>query len=123
MMTFRAVSLFASVVCLILAVFWIAIPDMFFWMWQMHSSPEAAAIGQRGGALFMGLAIMLHATRDLPPSPIRRQLGRGMALALGTLVVLGALHYTQGIVGLRIGLAMLVELALAAAFYAATHEP
>jgi hypothetical protein len=95
-MAFRRLSTSAALICLALALVWVAAPQFLLTMWGV-SSPEAAQlVGRRASALFLGIAVAFFVSRHSPPSPARSALLKGMAASCFALGALGIAEWTAG---------------------------
>ena len=114
--SFRLVAIVASGICSLLAIVWLLAPQLILWLWQIGDPQPALVMARRGGALFLGLAIMLFLARNAESSPTRRAISAGLCLACATLATLGISEWIAGHAGIGIGLAALVEILLSASF-------
>ena len=120
-LSFRAVALAASGICLALALFWLVFPQILLWIWQVDSPEPALLVARRGGALFLGVGAMLFLARDAESSSVRRAIATGLSISCATLAALGLYEFAAGHAGVGIFLAIVVELALATAFFSVRH--
>jgi hypothetical protein len=116
-LSFRSLAVIASGVCILLAAVWIAVPQLLLSLWQAGAAPPALLAARRGGALFLGLGLMLWLARNAAPSPARSAIAAGLSLSCAALAVLGALEFALGHAGAGIWLAIVVEAALGIGFY------
>ena len=115
-LTFRRMATIGAILAALLASALTALPEIFFWMWQLEPSSAAAFLGRRTGALFAAFAVILFLVRSHAPSPTRAALAAGFAVGCVWLAVLGVVEYFAGAVGPGIALAVVVELVVAAGF-------
>jgi hypothetical protein len=108
----------ASSLCLTLALLWIVAPQGLLWVWHIDASSAALLMARRGGALFLGLAVMLWRTREAIATPDRDAIAVGLSVSCAVLGALGGAEFVAGHVGAGIWLAVAVELPLAACFRA-----
>ena len=116
-LSFRGLAVIASGVCILLAAVWLAVPQLLLSLWQVDAVPPALLAARRGGALFLGLGLMLWLARNAGPSPARSAIAAGLSLSCGALAILGALEFALGHAGAGIWLAIAVEAALGMGFY------
>jgi hypothetical protein len=113
---FALLAVAASVVCFALAALWIICPQLILWIWQIDANEAALVMARRGGALFLGLGIILLSMRNAPASPMRRAVEMGFAASCAALAGLGVYDFASGHVGAGIWLAIVIEAAFAAGF-------
>lgn len=112
--TYRVVATGSAVVCAVLALIWIAVPGFLITLWGLTDSPDADTIGRRGGALFLGIALVLFLSRAAAPSPERRAIAVGFGIACLALAAF-SLSALLTVAGPWILLALVVEVLLGAA--------
>ncbi|MGA2636283.1 hypothetical protein [Methylocella sp.] len=120
-LSFCIVAFAASGVCLTLALLWLVFPQFLLWIWRVDSPEPALLVARRGGALFLGVGAMLFLARDAESSPARRAIATGLSISCATLAALGLYEFAAGHAGVGIFLAIVVELALATAFFSVRH--
>ena len=117
-LSYRPLAMAASSLCLALALLWIVAPQGLLWVWHIDASGATLLMARRGGALFLGLAVLLWRTRDAIASPARDAIVVGLSVSCAVLGALGVAEFVAGHVGAGIWLAVAVELPLAACFWA-----
>ena len=83
----------------------------------MRRPIPALLVARRGGALFLGLGVMLWLARDAQSSPAREAMAVGFAASCAVLAALGICEFAAGHAGVGIWLAIAVEVPLAAGFF------
>jgi hypothetical protein len=96
---------------------WLVFPQFLLWIWRVDSPEPALLVARRGGALFLGVGAMLFLARDAESSSARRAIATGLSISCATLAALGLYEFAAGYAGVGIFLAIVVELALATAFF------
>jgi peptidoglycan/LPS O-acetylase OafA/YrhL len=119
--SFRTLAIAASGIFFALALIWLLVPQFILWVWQIDSPEPALLLARRGGALFLGIAVMLCLVRNAENSPARRAIAIGLSVACSMLAALSLYELVTRHAGTAIGLAILVEIALALAFAAVCH--
>lgn len=76
----------------------------------------AVFISRRASPMFLGLAVLLWMSRDLPPGAARDAICSGMAVMWAGIAVTGLYEYATGFARFPIVLAAIAELGLAVAF-------
>jgi hypothetical protein len=121
-LSFRNVSVVSSAICFVLAFFWIVVPQFLLWIFQVESLEPALFVARRGGALFMGIAILLFLAREAESSKARRAIALGFATSCIILALLGIYELAARHAGIGILLAVTVESTLAVAFLCVRNE-
>jgi hypothetical protein len=116
-LSFHYLAMIASGICILLSVVWMAAPQILLSMWQVDSAPPALLVARRGGALFLGLGLMLWLARNAEVSSARNAIAAGLSASCATLAFLGTLEFASGHAGAGIWLAIIVEAALGVGFY------
>ena len=86
---FEVVATAAALVCGLLGALWLAVPQLPLAIFQIDSGQGALLVGQRGGALFAGLAVVFAGARQAPPSAFRHALAKGFMVSCVLLAALG----------------------------------
>jgi hypothetical protein len=121
-LSFRNLAVITSGVCILLAAIWMAAPQLLLNMWQVDDAPPALLVARRGGALFLGLGLMLWLARNAEVSSARNAIAAGLSTSCATLAILGTLEFALGHAGAGIWLAIVVEAALGIGFYNVRRE-
>lgn len=116
MRNYKILSSVAGGICLTLAAIWMFVPDILLGLWGIGYSASAGIVARRMSGLFLALGYLLFKTRHSPPSPERAALASAFALGCSVLAALGLFELVSGRAGVGILSAVLVEIALAAAF-------
>jgi len=122
-LSYRHLAIASSGICFFLALIWLVVPQLLLWVWQIDASHSALLMARRGGALFLGLGVILWRTRHADPSPARSATAYGLSVSCGILATLGASEFMTGHAGPGIWLAVAVEYTLAACFWAVRQAP
>jgi hypothetical protein len=114
--SFRTLALAASSIFFALALIWLSVPQFILWVLQVDSPEPALLVARRDGALFLGVAAVLYLARNAENSPTRRAIAIGLSVACGALAALSLYELVAQHAGMAVGLAFLVEMALASGF-------
>ncbi len=109
-MTFRFINLAASVVCAILGVVLIFLPDLIYFIFSLTGDAVGDFLAKRAGMLFFGFATLLYLSRNTQDLNARSAISWGLVVAMGGLAMLGAYEYFRGYVGVGIWLAIVTEI-------------
>jgi len=115
--TYRQMSLAATVVFFVLFATLLAIPELIFWLFQIDESASAEFMSRRAAFLFLGMATICFLSREVPQSEVRNAICLGICVAMLGLAVLGLIELMSGNVGLGILLAVCTELVFALGFF------
>ncbi len=116
LLSFHAVSIIAAIVCFVLAVIWLFVPEILLRLWGVAYSQPVGVVSRRGAALFLCVGIMLFLVRNAEPSPSRNAIAAGFVVGCLTLASLGVFELVKKRVNVAILSAVIVELMLAIAF-------
>ncbi|MBV6823044.1 hypothetical protein [Pseudomonas sp. PD9R] len=116
-LSFRTLSSFTALLCLLLALAWGLMPDRLLASWDIEYSLAAGLIARRTAVLFAALSVMFYLVRNEAQSPTRRALSNGFVVGCWGLATLGFGEWLNGHAGPGILLAVGVELALGLAFF------
>ncbi len=119
---FEVVATAAALVCGLLGALWLAVPQLPLALFQIDSGQGALLVGQRGGALFAGLAVVFAGARRAPPSAVRHTLAKGFTVSCVLLAALGMVCFARGQSGYGIWLAIVTEIAFAVGFALTLRE-
>lgn len=119
---FEVVATAAALVCGLLGALWLAVPQLPLALFQIDSGQGALLVGQRGGALFAGLAVVFAGARQAPPSAVRHALAKGFMVSCVLLAALGMVGFARGQSGYGIWLAIVTEIAFAVGFALTLRE-
>lgn len=112
-MTFRTLNLVASLVCVVLAVLLIAIPEVIYFLFSLTGDAVGDFLAKRAGMLFLGFATLLFYSRNAETSSTRSAISLGLIVAMAGLAMLGAYEYFRGYAGIGIWLAVFTEASFA----------
>ena len=122
-MNFRNLATLSALVCFALTLTWALAPELLLAIWGIEFSYPVGLVGRRGAALFAGIGVMFFMARNAEPSTARSALVSGFIVGCVALAALGIFELASGHAGPGILSAVLVEIALAAAFlYVARKE-
>ncbi|MGH8389088.1 MAG: hypothetical protein ACRESJ_27010 [Pseudomonas sp.] len=116
-LSFRTLSIFTALLCLLLSLLWGVLPDRLLATWDTEYSLAAGLIARRMAVLFAALAVMFYLIRNEPHSTARNALSIGFTVGCWGLAVLGFGEWLNGHAGPGILVAVAGELALGLAFF------
>ncbi|MGE8150010.1 hypothetical protein ACQKP5_02030 [Pseudomonas vancouverensis] len=116
-LSFRALSIFTAMLCLLLSLVWGFAPQWMLLLWDNEYSLTAGLVARRTAVLFAAWSLLLFLVRNEGPSTIRQALSSSFVVACWGLAVLGFAEWLNGHAGPGILLAVGVELALGLAFF------
>ena len=116
MIGFKPLSIFTAILSLILFLSLLFLPKPIFFIFQIPEFDSAFFIARRAAMLFLGIAVICWLGRDALHSPSRQSVCRGLAVAMLGLACLGIFEYLRGFAGLGIGLAVITEAIIGAAY-------
>ena len=105
-MSYKAVSLSATALCIALFVCLLVAPDLIYWLFGVASHATADLLAKRAAILFLGLAVLSFMGRNAPPSSLRHAVTVAMATVMGGLMLVGMYEFFSGTAGLGIWLAI-----------------
>jgi len=108
-MTFRSINQAASLLCAILSVVLIFLPELIYFLFNITGDAVGNFLAKRAGMLFLGLATLLYFSRNIEASSARSAISLGLVVAMGGLALLGAYEYFRGYAGIGIWLAIITE--------------
>ncbi|MGL6243406.1 hypothetical protein [Pseudomonas sp.] len=114
--SFRTLSTFTSLLCVLLALVWGLMPDRLLAIWSIEYSSAAGFVARRSAVLFAALAVMFYLVRNEAPSGTRNALSTGFTVGCFGLAALGFGEWLNGHAGPGILLAVMVESALGLGF-------
>ncbi|NKK61561.1 hypothetical protein GFM44_37920 [Rhizobium leguminosarum bv. viciae] len=120
-LTFPVVATTAATICLVLAGLWIFSPRTLLFIWSVNGSDATDLVARRGGALFLGLGVLLIFVRNSGEAVGRYAVAVGLAVGCSALATLGCYELLSGHAGVGILLAVAVEAALAISFVCVRH--
>lgn len=112
-MTFRSINLAATLVCAILAVVLIFLPEFIYWLFSLTGDAIGDFLAKRAGMLFLGLATLLYFSRNSEVSSARSAISLGLAVAMCGLALVGTYEYFRGYAGPGIWFAIITETSFA----------
>lgn len=116
-LSFRTLSTFTAVLCLLLALVWGLMPDWLLAIGSIEYSTATGLVARRSAVLFAALGMILYGVRNEAPSVTRNALSNGFIAGCLGLAVLGFGEWLNGHAGPGILLSVVVELALGLAFF------
>ena len=116
MIKFKPLSIFTAVLALTLFLSLLFLPEPIFFIFQIPEADSAFFIARRAAMLFLGIAVLCWLGRGAPNSPLRQSVCMGLAVAMLGLACLGAFEYLRGFAGAGIGLAVITEAIIGAAY-------
>ena len=117
-MTYRHVALLGALLFAVLFLELLIDARLLIGPWGVDATPEAAFMGRRLGAAFLGFAVIFWLSRNLPASEARRAIALGISTALCVVACFGLYEFLRGFAGPGIFLAIAVEVLLAAGLLA-----
>ena len=108
-MTFRSINQAASLLCAILSVALIFLPELIYFLFNITGDAVGNFLAKRAGMLFLGLATLLYFSRNIEASSARSAISLGLVVAMGGLALLGAYEYFRGYAGIGMWLAIITE--------------
>ena len=115
-LSFRTLAAVSAALCFALAIAWLLAPALLLTLWGVGFSEPVGLVSRRVAALFLGVGIMFFMARNAGPSDARLALASGFGAACTGLAVLGGIEWLRGGAGPGILSAVVVEVALAAAY-------
>lgn len=106
----------AAGLTLLLGVAWLFVPKAMLSWWGAEPNDAAAYMARRYGGLFLGYAVILWLSRYAMASPARTAILAGGAVVSTVMMVVSLIGLRSRVVGRIVGIAAVVETALAAAF-------
>lgn len=97
-------------------------PQVYLAGYDIEQTDSALFITRRASPMFLGLAYMMWAIRNMDPSPARRVITDGCAVLLLGIAVTGLYALATGAVGLKILVGAAVEIPFAAALLAVRNK-
>ena len=98
------------------------VPWVYLTGYGVSTNDSAEFITRRASPLFLGLAYMMWAIRDLEPSPARRAITDGTALLMVVFAVTGLYSLATGAVGPKILIGVAVEVPFALALLSVKNK-
>ncbi|WP_138995702.1 hypothetical protein [Sphingomonas sp. PAMC 26621] len=115
-------SLGFSAVSACLASVYIVSPQLIFWLFGMPLQSGALVMARRGGALFLGIAILLYRIRSTDDRSTRMAISTGLLTSCAALAVLGIVDLIAGQVKAGILIAVVAEAVCALGYLAVLIE-
>jgi len=120
--SFFRISLGFSAVSACLASVYLVYPHLMFWLFGMPSQSGALVMARRGGALFLGIAILLYRIRSTDDRNTRIAVSTGLATSCAALAALGIVDLIAGHVKAGILIAVVAETVCAIGYLAVLIE-
>lgn len=105
-----------------LALVYIAFPQLIFWLFGMPTQSGALIMARRGGALFLGIAILMYRIRSTDDRITRIAVSIGIATSCAALAALGIVDLIAGHVKAGILIAVVAETVCALCYIAVLLE-
>ena len=115
MISFRTLAMILAAFCIALGGLWFVDAVFYAQTYGVDMGDGGAFFGRRVSPILMGLGVMLNLARDAEPSPLRRAICVGVALAFGGVGCTGLLAYWDGTASFAILVAAGTEFFAAAA--------
>jgi hypothetical protein len=116
--SFHTLAVAAAILCFALAVVWSIAPKWMLAVWGISYSYPVGLVSRRGAAVFLGVAMIFYLARDAALSPARTAISIGFIVGALALASLGIWEFVTRNARATILSAVVVELAIAAAFMA-----
>ena len=116
-LSYRTISVCAAALCGVLGFSLLVLPVIVYWIFGIMGNDTTDFMSRRAAMLFLGFAIILFQSRNAPNSAIRRSLSLGVWVAMLGLAATGLFEFAIGRAGGGIWLAIVTELAFAAAYF------
>lgn len=121
-MTFRLVAMVIAAFCAALSVLWFMDVGVYTDTYGVTADDGTRFFGRRVAPILLGLAVMIYMARNAPPSPLRRAMALGIAVAFAGVGVTGVMAYSDGVASFAILIAAGTEFAAAAACVAVSQD-
>lgn len=121
-MTFRWVAIVIAAFCAALSVLWFLDVGLYTTTYGVAADDGTRFFGRRVAPILLGLAVMIYMARNAAPSPLRRAIALGMAVAFAGVGATGVLAFSQGVASFAILVAACTEFAAAAACVAVAQD-
>lgn len=121
-MTFRLVAMVLAAFCAALSVMWFVDVGLYTVTYGVASDEGTQFFGRRVSPILLGLALMFYMARNAPPSPLRRAMAMGIAVAFAGVGATGVMAYADGVASFAILIAAGTEFAAAAACVAVSQS-
>jgi hypothetical protein len=115
-LSFYRVSVFTSVLLLLLASVLMFAPAQMLTSWGIELTDALGVLSRRIAAVYIGMSVILFFARNAEPSPARTAIIYGVRTTCLLLAALGAYEFSVGHVSSGILPAILVEIAIVIAF-------
>ena len=106
----------ATVLTLALGLLWILLPQSMLMSWDVSFDEVTIYMDRRYGGLFFGYVVILWLSRASEPSQARTAILAGGSVVTTLMAVLSLIGVLTGVVGPMVWSAVVIEVALAAAF-------
>lgn len=120
--SFLRMSLGFSALSACLASVYLVFPQLIFWLFGMPLQSGALVMARRGGALFLGIAVLLYRIRSTDDRSTRMEISTGLLTSCAALAVLGIVDLIAGQVKAGILIAVVVEAVCALGYLAVLIE-
>lgn len=105
-MSYKIVSLAASVLFITLFACLLFVPNVIYWLIGVEHSPTADLLAKRAAMLFLGLSVLSFLGRNESSSNLRQTVIVAMATTLAGLMIAGMYEFFFGIAGVGIWFAI-----------------
>lgn len=116
MSEFKSINIITAVIALILCLILLLFPEFIFYLFGIQEHDSAFFIGRRASMLFLGISVLLWASKNSKNSEPRQAICIGLAVSMIALAILGTAEYLRGFAGMGIFLAVITEFLLGAAY-------
>ena len=116
MIQFKNVSSITALIWFVLFIVLLVTPQVIFILFNIQEHESAIFLSRRAAMLFLGLSIIIWASRNSVHSDTRQAICIGAAVSMLALAVLGTIEYLRSFVGLGIFLAVVTEVAIGTAY-------
>ena len=120
--SFELVSTLAAVLCSLLCFTLLFVPDLIYWLFELVASNSANLLAKRAAMLFLGLAVLLLATRKTQSGEVVSAVSLSMVVAFCGLIVVGCYEYISCTAGPGIWVAIVGEAFFIFMFLIAWHK-
>lgn len=121
-MSYQRVAILGTVLFAMLFAGLVIAPILVIGPWGVAVTPEAAFMGRRLAAAFLGFAVLCFLSRNLPAGAARRAISFGIATALLCVAGFGVWEMLRGFASPGILMGIAVELGFAFGFLQAGRK-
>ncbi|MEJ6398863.1 hypothetical protein [Yoonia sp. 208BN28-4] len=121
-MTFKLVAMVLAAFCVALSVMWFVDVGLYTVTYGVAADTGTQFLGRRMAPILLGLGLMFYLARNAPPSPLRRTMCLGIAVAFAGVATTGIMAFIDGVASFAILIAAGTEFAAALAFIAVSQD-